>query len=261
MLSHKKSGLLLVIMLILCWLTAPSVAHADSYKIAVTPLGDAVYHHYYEGVSTPPEGGGGPGFPTETREWWPGANPNMAGYANNMPNVPPKEESWYTLMEFDISGIGPGTITSARLNFFILNNFTGQLGGQEGLTHVPQALSSQPATGNAANDQFTGGIGIWSYSDQPSYYNGWASGDVTSFLQSDKAAGYNFSAYTMESSFGQLGSPNLTFASGEDSLYAPFLQVERTGPLPPAVPVPSSLLLTVTGLLGLMGWGRRLRKS
>lgn len=240
-------------MLSICWLTAPSVAHSDPYIIAVTPLGDAVYHSYYEG-------GGGPDPITNIREWWPSANPNMAGYANNTPSSPFKEESWYTLMEFNISGIGPGTITSASLKFYIVNNYAGTWDGQTGLRWVPQALSNPAATGNAANDQFTGSGVISDYSFQQSAYYGWASADVTLFLQSDKAAGYNFSAYTMESSFGQLGSPNLTFASGEDPEYAPFLQVELTGSPPAAVPVPSSLLLIGSGLIGLAGW-RRLKKG
>jgi len=246
----------MVIVLSICWLTAPSVAHSDPYIIAVTPLGDAVYHWYYEGTS----GGGDPGSITDTREWLPSANPNMAGYANNGPNSPYRAEFWSTLMEFNISGIGPGTITSARLNFYIVNNYAGPLGVQTGLRQVPQALSTQLATGNAANDQFTGWADISDYSYQQSYYYGWASADVTWFLQSDKAAGYNFSAYTMESSLGQLGFPNLTFASGEDSEYAPFLQVELTGSPPAVVPVPSSLLLMGSGLLGLAGW-RRFRKG
>ncbi|MBM4274836.1 MAG: hypothetical protein FJ134_10325 [Deltaproteobacteria bacterium] len=224
-----------------------SPAYSTSYTIPITSQGDAVYHYYYEG-SDP--GGGGPLPPPPIMEWLPSASPNKAGYYNNMPNVPFIEESWLTLMEFDIRGLGPGAITSATINLYIVNNTSGPSGSAQ-IGYIPQALTG-PATGNAAIDQFTGGTYIGH--DGLPYY-GWAGVEVTPFLQTDRSAGFNYTAYTME----WPGTPNygeITFASGEDPTYFPFLQVELTA----AAPTPSSLLLTGTGLLGLLGLGRVFRK-
>jgi len=162
-----------------------------------------------------------------TDKWWDvGANPNQVSHAY----TPGWGDSAETALSFDLSSFSAPfeDIISATFNFNILNIWT------EGRNDVANL----------------NGIGTV-YCDGGT---GWKSFDITDSLKNIMASGGSIADYY----FSYTGYSGFTFGSAEGGQPA-FLRITTAG-TNSAVPVPAAIWLLGSGLLGLLGIRRKIRK-
>jgi hypothetical protein len=126
-------------------------------------------------------------------------------------------------------------------------NGYGDAIGAANIYHVTDASgASGDATQGLGGDAFVGLV-----STQPV---GWTSFNVTNFLQADKAAGYNWSAFSFNFTANGYGYSGMTFGSGENASQASYLRITTdAGPQGSDAPEPRTLALMALGGIGLAG--------
>jgi hypothetical protein len=221
------------------------LAPARTLDIVVLPGGDAVFNHYHY------SGGGG-------NDWYPGANPNSASYSYSGPPADVSDNTTYA--QYSLSALGAGeNVVSAFLMIDLLSVYNGY-GDAIGAANIYHRTDASTANGNAM--QALGGdalVGL--VSTQPL---GWTSFDITSFLQADKAAGYNWSAFSFNFTANGYGFSAMSFGSGENASQASYLHITTdAGSQGSDTPEPRTLALMALGGIGLAGMrmvrGRRSR--
>lgn len=203
--------------LILGIFTISGVAYATDYNIAVTAEGDWQQKHAHWA-------GGG-------MNWSENNANNDVAYSYN---CCPADVYWSnTYMNLSLPTFAAGeTIDKATFNFNLLSYYNGNSG---------------------AGNLYHGNDFLLNISSQAI---GWVSTDVTTFLQADQ----NNNIVNLQFSMLNAGAPpsgsGLSFSSGADSTYAPYLRLQTVGG-PTVTPEPVSMALFGLGAGVLVSVRRR----
>lgn len=166
-------------------------------------------------------------------------NPNWAGHWYDSGSANGSSRTVYLQVAIPYSLTVDSFITGATLNLHI----TGVDGYGASLLHRTDAST---ATG-MASQQLAGTVQVMDLTPANVGELGWLAIDVESFIVADIAAGYDFAVFSLP----YKTSSGLSFSSGEDANFAPYLSVA-------VVPEPSSLSALLLGGLALIG-ARRFR--
>ena len=211
------------------------LANARTLDIIVLPGGDAVFFHAHWA---------GGGFAT----WYPDSNPNSVSYSYSGPPADVADNTTYA--QYSLSALSPGeNVVSAYLMIDLLSVYNGY-GDAIGAANIYHRTDASGASGDGI--QALGGDGfVGMVSTQPL---GWASFNITNFLQADQAAGYNWSAFSFNYTAAGYGSSGMSFGSGENASQASYLHITTdAGTQGSDAPEPRTLALMALGGIGLAG--------
>ena len=208
----------------LIFILAPSIVAASIYNIAVTPDSDGFYSH----------------------EWWSGGHYNYSDYTTN--DIP--TSYWYesgsggaykeARLTFDLSsltGVSPDDITSVTFNMDIISAYNSD------------SSSSKGNYGTRAGGIVYAGK---QYDVSPGA-TGWTSYDYTNIFKTRFTAGDATASFSGDHNNLPYAGAGFSFTSAEEG-HPAFLQITTNEASP--VPVPPSILLLFSGLLGIIGFKR-----